>query len=70
VVEVKDHFYQVQGRTTLYKQMPGRPDGFKELSMIAQETALFFILCSLLLVNLLVPYLYQKRAVAIRARQE
>lgn len=38
--------------------------------MIAQETTLFFILSALLLVNLLVPYLYQKRSVTVRARQE
>ncbi len=38
--------------------------------MIAQETTLFFILSALLLVNLLVPYLYQKRSVTVRSRQE
>ncbi len=37
--------------------------------MIAQETALFFILSALLFVNLLVPYLYQKRSVTVRAKK-
>lgn len=38
--------------------------------MIAQETTLFFILSALLLVNLVVPYIYQRRAVTVRSKRQ
>lgn len=37
--------------------------------MLAQETTLFVILSALLLVNLAVPYMYQRRAVTLRSRR-
>jgi hypothetical protein len=42
---------------------------FRRTPMIAQETTLFFILSALLMVNLVVPYIYQRRAVTIRSRR-